>query len=145
MGNGISRRRFAQMTGAALLLPGVAAAKISAGAPRSFRIRTLTAGVAPASLADVGVIDEAARFLKAAKTRFEAAGYEVQTLRVATTPLPRYAAAGVRAAELGAFARAAEQNDLILSIGPVLIPGQVRPDFADFASGLTASVVMSPD
>lgn len=138
MGQRLSRRRFGQMAGAALVLPNVAIAGTSANSPHAFRVRTLTAGVSPSSVADVAVIAEAARFLHAAKERFEAAGYEVQTMRVATTPLPHYAAGGLSAAALAAFARESEQHGVILSVGPVIVDDRPEPNFAAFASDLVA-------
>lgn len=136
MGHELSRRRFGQLAGAALAFPDVAMANTRANLGHAFRIRTLTAGVAPTSLDDVSVIAEAARFLQGAKKRFVAAGYEVQTIRVATTPLPRYAGREMSAAALAPFARATEQHDVILSVGPVIVDDRPQPNFASFASEL---------
>ena len=138
MGQGLSRRRFGQLAGAALVLPNVAIASTSAQPTNLFRIRTLTAGVSPSSLADVAVIAEAARFLRGAKARFEGAGYEVQTTRVATTPLPNYAAGALSAAGLAPFARAADEHGVIVSVGPAIVDDNPHPDFAAFASELVA-------
>ena len=138
MGHGLSRRRFGQLAGAALVLPNVGLAGAAAQPAHLFRIRTLTAGVSPSSLEDVAVIAEAARFLSGAKARFEAAGYEVQTTRVATTPLSRYAAGGLSAAALAPFARAAEEHDVIVSVGPAIGEDRPHSNFAAFASELVA-------
>jgi uncharacterized protein (UPF0210 family) len=56
----------------------------------NFRIRTITAGVTLKSLADTSTINRAISFLKQAQKEFTDAGYEVQTLRIATSNLYTY-------------------------------------------------------
>ena len=51
----------------------------------NFRIRTITAGAPLRSLADTISISQAVNFLKQAQKEFIDAGYEVQTLRIATS------------------------------------------------------------
>ena len=56
----------------------------------NFRIRTITAGVTMKNLSDTSTIIQAVLFLKQAKIEFTKAGYEVQTLRIATSNLYTY-------------------------------------------------------
>src|SRR6188474_2770869 len=56
----------------------------------NFRIRTITAGVTINNLSDTQTIIQAALFLKQAEKEFTKAGYEVQTLRIATSNLYTY-------------------------------------------------------
>ena len=62
---------------------------------RSLRIRTITAGVGLTRLTELKPIEEAIGVLERAKKVFEAEGYEVQTIRVATPPLLADATAGL--------------------------------------------------
>lgn len=50
----------------------------------SFRIRTITAGVNLSSLSDTASLLQAVEFLKVARTKYQNAGYEVQTIRIST-------------------------------------------------------------
>ena len=50
-------------------------------------MRTLTAGTPLMSLTDLHAVESALDFLAMARQRFEATGYEVQTVRVALNPL----------------------------------------------------------
>ena len=56
----------------------------------TFRIRTITAGVTLKNLSDTQSLNQAVSFLKQAKKEFTDAGYEVQTLRIATSNLYTY-------------------------------------------------------
>jgi uncharacterized protein (UPF0210 family) len=56
----------------------------------NFRIRTITAGVTLKSLSDTPAIKNAIIFLRQAQNEFTDAGYEVQTLRIATSNLYTY-------------------------------------------------------
>jgi uncharacterized protein len=56
-------------------------------APFNFRIRTITAGVTLKNLSDTSTIKQAVDFLKRAQKEFTDAGYEVQTIRIATSNL----------------------------------------------------------
>src|SRR5437879_800941 len=55
-----------------------------------FKIRTITAGVNLKSTNDLAAIESSMEFLLRAKKKFEGEGYEIQTLRIATQPLPEY-------------------------------------------------------
>lgn len=88
----------------------------------SLRVRTLTAGVALRTLADLGPVDTALAALGRSKRRFEESGYEVQTIRIATPALLAQMAAPERAAALPLLVRLdslVADRGAILSIGPV--------------------------
>ena len=53
------------------------------------RIRSITYFCNPQFPLEEKVMQQAGRFLSAAKAAYEAAGYEVQTVRLATVPFPR--------------------------------------------------------
>src|SRR5438132_104522 len=55
-----------------------------------FKIRTITAGVNLKSPNDLAAIESSIDFLLRARRVFENEGYEIQTLRIATQPLPQY-------------------------------------------------------
>jgi len=104
------------------------------GGPTGFRVRTITAGTNLKSLADTRALDAALATLKRAKQTVTDAGYEVQTVRIATQPLLEDAAPRARAAAMGALQaldRAVVAESALLSIGPVLaltvmIPSSAR-------------------
>ncbi|NIR49922.1 DUF711 family protein, partial [candidate division KSB1 bacterium] len=87
-----------------------------------FRIRTITAGVNLASLSDLSTIESALAFLARTNKEFETAGYEVQTLRIATQPLnetlnePREKAISA----LKDIDSLISEKNVVLSIGPVI-------------------------
>jgi len=104
-----------------------------------FRIRTITAGVNLRSVSDLGTIESAMAFLERAKKEFETAGYEVQTLRIATQPLNEY----LNDRSLNASIPALKMIDLLitsknvlLSIGPVITEDKYDPEFSSWAVGL---------
>jgi uncharacterized protein (UPF0210 family) len=101
------------------------------------RIRTITAGVALAGLDDVGAIDRALVRLSRARQRMKSAGYEVQTIRVAITPLVAGLDAGQRRASMGALEKidaAIAAADALLSIGPLLTADRVDPELGAWAA-----------
>src|SRR5712691_5986748 len=55
-----------------------------------FKIRTITAGVNLKNTSDLITVESAIGFLQRVKKKFEDEGYEIQTLRIATQPLPEY-------------------------------------------------------
>src|SRR5258708_23062557 len=68
---------------------------------RHFRIRTITAGVNLKNTNDTATLQSAVDIVLRAKQKFEAAGYEVQTVRIATQPVRAYLAGKLRDAALG--------------------------------------------
>ena len=121
------RREFLFLLPAGLALPGA----LLEARPNPFRVRTITAGVPLALDGWDRQLQQAAAFLDAARTDFEARGYEVQTLRIATQPLPEYlsdwfSSAGLQVlSELDEFC---QQQDMILSVGPIINSNQYEPN-----------------
>jgi len=72
----------------------------SRGAAAGFRVRTITAGTNLKSLADTRALDAALGTLKRAKQAVTDAGYEVQTVRIATQPVLEDAGGRERASAL---------------------------------------------
>jgi uncharacterized protein (UPF0210 family) len=107
--------------------------------PRPFRIRTITAGVALASPTDLAPVERAIASLERGRRAFESDGYEIQTLRVATSPLiaglePRARDAALPA--LLALDRLAQSRQVLVGIGPVLTQDRSDPALAAWAAEL---------
>jgi len=126
------RREFLGLLPASLAIPGV----VFAAEPHSFRVRTITAGVSLALGSWRQQLQQAAEFLREARSDFQDQGYEVQTLRIATQPLPEYvnewsSLEGLRVlSELDDFCR---QQNVILSIGQIINTDQHDPRLSDWA------------
>ncbi len=119
-------------------LPGMPATQAQTAPAKShrFRIRTITAGVNLKNTRDLATIDSAIKFLKGASQKFVAAGYEVQTLRIATQPLPEYLAGRSRSealADLKTLDRAVAAQNVLLNIGPVITDDRHDTEFAPWA------------
>lgn len=100
------------------------------------RIRTLTAGVALSNAADLAPVDAAITFLASAQRRFEDAGYEVQTVRIATSSLLAGLDAKQRAhalAQLKVLDQRAQDGKVIVSIGPVQTNDKADASLAEWA------------
>lgn len=83
----------------------------------------ITAGVTLRGLDDLDRVASAIAFLGRARQAYVAAGYDVQTLRLATQPLAEYAPRWAAAAALDALAeldRVAAEHDLYIGVGPVI-------------------------
>jgi len=101
-----------------------------------FHIRTITAGIPLEGATDFASFDAALAFLKAARQDFQAEGYEVQTIRMASQPLAGYLpdwASPVGLQSLGALDRRVIEADVGFSIGPVLTGDKHDPNFAGWA------------
>jgi uncharacterized protein (UPF0210 family) len=140
--NDWTRRDTVAMLGAAALAPlarfGWRAPVLGPAGP-GFRIRTITAGTTLRDPADTQSLEAALAFLKGAKRMVTEAGYEVQTIRVATQPLLEEVGHAKRAGaltDLQALDRAVTAAGALLSIGPVLAPDGDDPDFAAWAAEL---------
>jgi hypothetical protein len=131
--DGVSRREALSMLAG---VAGAGFAGVSGGAAGAgdgamqatwrFRIRALTAGVPLASLASTGAVEAALDFLTAARRRFVAAGYEVQTTRVALNPLLCDVAPSQRLdaiSRLQVLDRLVAERGAVLNIGPVFANG----------------------
>src|SRR3989454_822270 len=138
----LSRRDVLAMLGAAALTPLVRSgwrglARDPAGP--GFRIRTITAGINLRSPRAPEGPQAALAALKRAKRAVADAGYEVQTLRIATQPFLEGASSRGRAdalPSLQALDRAVVAESVLLSIGPVLGPDDYDAEFAPWAAEL---------
>src|ERR1041385_759282 len=104
-----------------------------------FRIRTITAGVNLDSTSDLKTINSAIEFLQRARKKFEDEGYEIQTVRIATQPLPQYLNGKSRTEALVDLRKIDEllsAGNVILSIGPVITDDRHDPEFASWAAQL---------
>jgi len=139
-----SRRDVLSVVAAGLAtaeLPRVArsAAMPAVDAPRHpMRIRTITAGVAVSGPDDVEALDRALARLLRVRKRMQDAGFEVQTIRVATTPLVADLDEGKRLAigALEKFDAAVAAENAILSIGPILAVDRFDPALGAWAAEL---------
>jgi len=126
------RREFMLMLPVGLAAPHF----LLAAEAHSFRIRTITAGVSLSLPRWHQQLQQATDFLREARGDFQDQGYEVQTLRIATQPLPEYldewsSSEGLSVLlELDDFC---QKNNLILNVGPVLSSDQNDPGLADWA------------
>src|SRR5438552_17920790 len=104
-----------------------------------FRIRTITAGVNLRNTSDLATVESAILFLQRAKKKFEDEGYEIQTLRIATQPLPEYLNGKSRVAalaDLRAIDGVVSSKNVLFSIGPVITDDRYDPEFAVWATQL---------
>src|SRR6267143_2261394 len=141
----LSRRDVVAMLAAAAWTPLMARripnviAVGAPGGPAGFRVRTITAGTNLKSLADPRAVDAAVATLKRAKQAVTDAGYEVQTVRIATQPLLEDSGWRARAralTTLQALDRTMVAESVLLSIGPVLAADGDDTDFAGCAAEL---------
>jgi len=116
------------------------------------RVRTITAFVRLDRATWQTQIRDALTMLRSAKSAFEAAGYEVQTIRISTQPFPEYIR-GLQPEEALRFFRAydrlATQEGFVASIGPAMLTDEDDPNLVDFlgeillaTESLNASVVV---
>jgi hypothetical protein len=138
----LSRREFASLLGLGTVWPFAANLGASPNAKfgqKNFRIRTITAGVQLHSAGNLDPAAAAVAFLHQARSRFEAQGYEVQTLRLATQPLQNYLPDWSTPAALQAI-KALDQfavdNQVNCSIGPVITGDQYHAGFGAWAAEL---------
>jgi AraC-like DNA-binding protein len=85
----LSRRDFASLLRLSAFLP-FASTIGAVSFENNFRIRTITAGLQGQKAGAFDQAEAAITFLRKARVTFEAEGYEVQTLRLATQPLQEY-------------------------------------------------------
>lgn len=104
-----------------------------------FKIRTITAGVNLKNTSDLATVESAIGFLQRARKKLEDQGYEIQTLRIATQPLPEYLngkSRGAALADLRKIDEVISAKGVILSIGPVITDDRHDPEFASWATQL---------
>jgi uncharacterized protein (UPF0210 family) len=139
-----SRRDFlGRLAATALTVGGVDAAGRPAEAAvppvRPFRVRTITAGVGLKTAKELDRLEAAITLLERGRKVFEADGYEVETLRVATPPLVAELNGSARDAaltDLEALDRVAQARDILVSIGPILLADRADPTLAAWAAEL---------
>jgi uncharacterized protein len=140
-----SRRDFLSMLAASTVLPLVGSdpvpvLKVPPDAARPLRIRTITAGIELQSPTDLKRVEAAILMLGRAKRVFEEDNYEVQTLRVATTPMMTAANDRTRETaltELQALDALAVAHGVRVGIGPVLSADVAEPELPAWAAELT--------
>jgi uncharacterized protein len=105
----------------------------------SLRIRTITFGTTIDDLSQLDAIEHHVAGLKRARDRFNAEGYEVQTLRIALAPSPVNLTPSTRKAGL----RTLQQMDallvehgVIMSLGPICSADIDDPDLAEWTTQL---------
>src|SRR4051812_6255275 len=104
-----------------------------------FRIRTITAGVNLESPSDLKTIESAIEFLARARKKYEAEGYEIQTVRIATQPFSQYLNGKSRTDALEGLKKidaVLSARNVILSIGPVITTDRRDPEFPAWAAQL---------
>src|SRR6266849_4372870 len=104
-----------------------------------FKIRTVTAGVNLKNTSDLATVESAIGFLQRARKKLEDEGYEIQTLRIATQPLPGYLNGKSRKdalVDLKAIDRLVAARNVLISIGPVITDDRHDPEFASWATRL---------
>ncbi|HEY6644845.1 MAG TPA: DUF711 family protein [Povalibacter sp.] len=106
---------------------------------KPLRVRTITAGIELANVTQLDRIDAAIALLKQGRSLFADAGYEVQTVRIATQPL----LAGLDAAgrdrilsDLQKIDRLLSESGTIMSIGPLLTHDRYDAGLAAWSSEL---------
>jgi uncharacterized protein len=142
--SGQSRRDFLSRLAATALTvaggdPAGMASRSALPPVRPFRVRTITAGVGLETAKTLDRLEAAITLLARGKKVFEAEGYEVETLRVATPPLVAALSGSARdaaLADLQALDRAAQTGDVLVSIGPVLLADRADPTLAAWAAEL---------
>jgi uncharacterized protein (UPF0210 family) len=108
-------------------------------AARPLRVRTITTGIELSPRGESQRIAAALDFLAAAKRSFVNAGYEVQTLRIATNPWLAGASPGDRRQLLERVReldKLVGERDVILSVGPVLTEDRADDSLAQWANDL---------
>ena len=140
MHKGISRRQFSELLAMGLALPYTL--PLQAAGPPAFRIRTITASVIFDRQVDFKLMESTANFLQEARHKFEAEGYEVQTLRMATQPVTDYlpdCLSDESLEKLQMLDSLASQSGSLFSIGPVISDDAFPADFPAWAAQLIQS------
>jgi uncharacterized protein (UPF0210 family) len=141
----ISRRDLVAVIGSGLVAPSLMLSprEALAGTPPesdlNFKIRTITAGVTLASPEDFGKLRSAVDFLMEAKSRYIKAGYEVQTIRISTQPLPHYLPDWKNQTAIDALQgmdQFALDNEVGFSIGQIIVDDRYDDDFAQWVAAL---------
>lgn len=122
----------------------------------ALRVRTITAGVELSAALEVDRVEKALAFLDRAKQSFVAAGYEVQTIRVATNPVIASMDASARERALQGLKKIDElaaAQGAIFNIGPILTANRADDELVAWSRELVrttrsisfSTVIASPD
>ena len=138
-----SRRQILTLLGALGLplstMTDPLAASNDTAAAKPLRVRTITTGLELSPRGESPRLDSALKFLAAAKRSFVNAGYEVQTLRIATNPWLAGASPGERRQlldRLRALDKMMAEHDVVLGLGPVLTEDRADDSLAQWANDL---------
>ncbi|MBM0103877.1 DUF711 family protein [Steroidobacter sp. S1-65] len=106
------------------------------------RVRTITAGIELTPAFELDRVEKAVGFLARARRAFEAAGYEVQTIRVATNPVVASLSSAARAKALDSLRRIDElvgAQGAIFNVGPVLTEDRADDSLVEWSQELVRS------
>jgi len=106
------------------------------------KIRTITAFIRLDSSQYKQQVAGTLTMLRNAKSRYELAGYEVETIRIATQPFPEYTNGMSKDAAIAFFSdlnALAKQEDIIVSIGPALMTEKDDPAQAQMLAEILGS------
>lgn len=106
---------------------------------RPLRVRTITAGVELAGVQDLAAVERALARITRARKRVAEAGFEVQTVRVATNPIIAPLDAAQRSSAFAALEKidaAAAGAGAVLSIGPILTADRFAPELGAWGAEL---------
>jgi uncharacterized protein (UPF0210 family) len=134
----------------AFLLAVGAAPASGQGKPK---IRSITAFIRLDAAQYKQQIADALKMLRNSKSRFELAGYEVQTIRITTQPFPEYTSGKTKQEALAFFHDLdglAKKEDILIGVGPALMNESDDPaeaellgDVLGLTSNLRGSVVVA--
>jgi uncharacterized protein len=125
-----------------LLLLGAGAAQTVSRGSGQPKIRTVTAFLRLERVSFRAQVADAVRLLRAAQSELNAAGYEVETIRIATQPFSTVAR-GLRRPEAMAFFREfdnmAQQEGFSAAIGPAMLHDSDDPEQAETLAQILAA------
>ncbi|HEV2521230.1 MAG TPA: DUF711 family protein [Candidatus Acidoferrales bacterium] len=133
----------------------LAAAVVSAQAAEKPKVRAITAFIRLDPSQYKKQIADTLTMLRNAKSRFELAGYEVQTIRITTQPFPEYTQ-GMSKQQILAFFHdfdtLAKQENILIGIGPALMSekddpaeAQLLADILSLTSSMRGTIVVAGD
>jgi uncharacterized protein len=141
-----SRRQILTLLGALgfplSTMTDVLAASNDKFASKPVRVRTITAGLELSPRGESPRLESTLAFLADAKQTFVNAGYEVQTLRLATNPWLASASSSDRAqllARVRELDKIVTERGVILSIGPVLTEDRADDSLPQWSNDLIAT------
>jgi uncharacterized protein len=127
---------------AALLLAGLSIVPLWGGdVPRKPKVRAITAFVLIQPTQYEAPIQQALLVLRRAKTAFEKAGYEVETIRLTTQPFPEYSRGMSKAKALQFFKTLddlSQKESFLLNIGPAMMSDRDDPAQAELLGEILA-------